>query len=70
MRAEPQPGLGGEAAHVAAYLAFYAWFLYYVYMGQPLEARVGLVLIAAGLPVYIGYRLWASRVPENMLDGE
>ncbi|HEX5088846.1 MAG TPA: DUF664 domain-containing protein [Nocardioides sp.] len=23
MRAEPQPGLGGEAAHVASYLAFY-----------------------------------------------
>jgi hypothetical protein len=44
--------------------------LYYVYVGKPFEARVGLVLIAAGLPVYFVYRLWAKRVPENLLDGE
>jgi APA family basic amino acid/polyamine antiporter len=53
-----------------AYLAFYAWFLYYVYVGQSFEARVGLALIAAGLPVYFAYRQWARRVPENTVDGK
>ncbi|MFN0197016.1 MAG: APC family permease [Planctomycetaceae bacterium] len=34
------------------YLLFYAWFLYYVFVGQPLEAGMGLLLTLIGLPVY------------------
>ncbi|MEX2285486.1 MAG: amino acid permease [Planctomycetaceae bacterium] len=49
----------------AGYIAFYLWFLYYVYAGQPLEARTGLALIAAGIPVYYIYRAWAKRNPQT-----
>jgi len=45
------------------YLAFYSWFLYYVYLAKPFEARVGLCLVAAGLPVYGAWRAWAVRHP-------
>jgi APA family basic amino acid/polyamine antiporter len=51
------------------YLGFYAWFLYYVYLGKPFEAGVGLLLTAAGLPVYYAWRAWAARHPETMHDG-
>jgi APA family basic amino acid/polyamine antiporter len=46
------------------YLGFYLWFLYYVYVGKPFEARVGILLILLGLPVYFGWRAWAARHPQ------
>ncbi|MCA9115935.1 MAG: amino acid permease [Planctomycetaceae bacterium] len=42
-------------------VAFYGWFLWYVYLGKPFEAQVGLVLVAAGLPVYFLYRRWRQH---------
>jgi basic amino acid/polyamine antiporter, APA family len=51
------------------YLAFYTWFLWYVYWGEPLEANVGLLLVALGLPAYYGWRAWARRHPEDLRDG-
>jgi len=39
-----------------AYLLVNAWFLYHVFLGQPVEAVVGLVLIGLGLPVYWWFR--------------
>ena len=47
------------------YLLFYGWFLWQVYLGQPFEAKAGLGLIAAGLPVYFAWRTWASRHPRE-----
>lgn len=45
-----------------AFLLVYVWFLWQVYGSNPLEARLGLLVIAAGLPVYWGYQRWqASR---------
>lgn len=38
------------------FLGVYVWFLSRVYMGNPLESRAGLVLIAVGIPVY-----WLNR---------
>lgn len=51
------------------YLGFYSWFLIQVYGFQPFEAKVGLGLIALGLPVYYAYRFWAKRNPEQLHDG-
>ncbi|HUG93786.1 MAG TPA: amino acid permease [Planctomycetaceae bacterium] len=51
------------------YLAFYTVFLWYVYRDQRLEANVGLVLVALGLPAYFGWRAWAARHPEDVSDG-
>ncbi|MDA0832805.1 MAG: amino acid permease [Planctomycetota bacterium] len=42
------------------YLLFYAWFLYYVFVGQPFEGMMGLLLTAIGLPVY-GIWCWSQR---------
>jgi len=53
-----------------AYLAFYTWFLYYVYLRQPVEASIGVVLILLGLPIYFVYRAWARGNPEVMHDGQ
>lgn len=53
-----------------AYVVFYIWFLYYVYVGKPFEAKVGIGLIALGLPVYYSWRAWAARHPEIMHDGQ
>jgi APA family basic amino acid/polyamine antiporter len=39
----------------------YVWFLMQVYAGKPLESRVGLALIALGLPVYFAFRRWGHR---------
>ena len=38
------------------FLAVYIWFLGQVYLTNPLESRMGLVIIAAGLPVFWLYR--------------
>ena len=35
-----------------AYVAFYGWFLWMVFVGNPGEALIGIGLIALGLPVY------------------
>ena len=51
------------------YLGFYAWFLYEVFLEKQFESIMGLVLIAAGIPVYFGWRAWAARHPENLSDG-
>lgn len=44
-----------------AFLAVYVWFLTQVYQEKPLESRLGLVLIAAGVPVYWVYGVWSRR---------
>lgn len=38
------------------FVAFYVWFLGQVYVGKPLEANAGLLLILLGLPVYYAWR--------------
>ena len=43
------------------FLTVYVWFLAQVYVGKPLESRLGLVLIAFGIPVYYIYRARARR---------
>lgn len=52
------------------YLAFYTWFLYQVYLGNPRESQIGLILIAAGVPFYLGWKYWAARHPEVLHDGQ
>jgi APA family basic amino acid/polyamine antiporter len=44
-----------------AYAAFYLWFLWEVYAGNPAQANIGLGLIALGIPIYFGYQRWANR---------
>jgi APA family basic amino acid/polyamine antiporter len=44
------------------YAAFYAWFLYEVYLGDPLQANIGLGLIALGIPVYYLWQRWPGSV--------
>lgn len=60
----------GYPAVPLAYLAFYTWFLYYVYRGRPAAANIGLVLILAGLPCFYLWKHWATRHPDNPLDGQ
>jgi APA family basic amino acid/polyamine antiporter len=43
-----------------AYAAFYLWFLWEVYVGNPAQANIGLGLIALGIPVYLGYQRWGG----------
>jgi APA family basic amino acid/polyamine antiporter len=38
------------------YTLFYCWFLFEVYRGDPRQAKIGLVLIGLGIPVYFLYR--------------
>ena len=52
------------------YLAFYAWFLLFVFLGQPVDSLIGLGLTALGLPAYFLYRDWARRNPEVTTDGQ
>ena len=40
------------------YIVVYTWFLFYVFMGNPVEALIGLGMIAAGVPVY---RCWREK---------
>jgi amino acid transporter len=39
-----------------AFLLVYVWFLGQIYVDKPLESRVGLILIAIGVPVFFAYR--------------
>ena len=41
------------------YMVVYAWFLVYVFLGNPVEALIGFGLIAAGVPVFY----WWNRKP-------
>ncbi|MDA1166151.1 MAG: amino acid permease [Planctomycetota bacterium] len=41
------------------YMVVYAWFLVYVFLGNPVEALIGLGMIAAGVPVF----WWWNRNP-------
>lgn len=52
------------------YAAFYSWFLFQIYLGNSTEAQIGLGLIAAGIPFYLGWKLWAARHPERLHDGQ
>ena len=38
------------------YIVVYTWFLFYVFMGNPMEALIGLGMIAAGVPVFWWFR--------------
>ena len=42
------------------YIVVYGWFLVYVFLGSPVEAVIGLGMIAAGLPVYAR---WCRQSP-------
>ena len=42
------------------FLCAYTWFLWQVYLHQPLESRIGLILIAAGIPCYWLFQRFAS----------
>ena len=48
-----------------AFLLVYIWFLGQIYLTNPLESRMGLVIIALGLPVYWIYRKFQSPTLEN-----
>ncbi|MEE3367850.1 MAG: amino acid permease [Planctomycetota bacterium] len=48
-----------------AFLLVYIWFLGQIYLTNPLESRMGLVIIALGLPVYWMYRKLQSPPPEH-----
>ena len=48
-----------------AFLIVYLWFLSAVYVSNPLESRVGLVLIGLGIPAFYAYRWWARLDNEN-----
>jgi APA family basic amino acid/polyamine antiporter len=52
------------------YLTFYVWFLFNIYLQYPFESKTGLLLIAAGIPFYYGWRAWAKRNPDPLGDGE
>lgn len=54
----------------AMFVAFYLWFLSQIYIAQPLESRLGLFVIALGLPVYFAYAAYARRHPDNPRDGQ
>ncbi len=54
----------------AVFVLFYLWFLAQIYLGKPWESRLGLLIIALGLPVYFAYQFWAKRHPENPRDGQ
>ena len=54
----------GYPAVPLVFLASYVWFLGQVYVAKPDESHTGLVLIAAGLPVYYAWRWWARRNPQ------
>lgn len=43
------------------FVAVYAWFLREVYVGRPFEARIGLALIALGVPAYYAYAAYENR---------
>lgn len=43
------------------FILAYLWFLQQVYWEKPFESRVGLVLIALGLPVHFGILAWQRR---------
>jgi APA family basic amino acid/polyamine antiporter len=45
------------------YVLFSVWFLYYIYIGSPLLANIGLGLVALGVPVYFAWQAWARRHP-------
>ncbi|MEX0718112.1 MAG: amino acid permease, partial [Planctomycetaceae bacterium] len=51
------------------YLAFYGWFMYHIFRGEPRESLIGLVLTAFGVPAYFLYRRWSRANPENLRDG-
>ncbi|MBM79864.1 MAG: hypothetical protein CMJ78_04640 [Planctomycetaceae bacterium] len=44
------------------YLAFYAWFMVYVFLDKSFESVVGIVLILLGLPLYLS--LWSGNRQE------
>ena len=47
-----------------AFLLVYLWFLGQIYVDKPLESRVGLILIAIGVPVFFAYRAkkkWGTK---------
>ena len=43
-----------------AFVGVYCWFLWRVYLDNPLEARTGLCFIALGVPVFLAFR-WSAR---------
>ncbi|MGE0760721.1 MAG: APC family permease [Pirellulaceae bacterium] len=45
----------------ALFLVIYCWFMYQIYWSNPVEAHVGLGLIALGVPVYWLYRACCVR---------
>jgi APA family basic amino acid/polyamine antiporter len=42
------------------FLSVYVWFMIQIYLNKPLESRIGLLLIALGIPFYFFYQKWSS----------
>ena len=42
------------------FLVAYAWFLAQIYFNSPLESRIGIGLMALGVPVFFAYRKFSS----------
>ena len=49
------------------FLTVYCWFMIQIYLNKPLESRIGLLLIALGIPFYYAYRKWASSKPRSFI---
>jgi basic amino acid/polyamine antiporter, APA family len=47
------------------YAAFYVWFLCEVYLGDPVQANIGLGLIALGIPVYLLWQRSGAKAGES-----
>ena len=43
------------------FVLVYLWFILQVYWTNPLEARMGLVIIALGVPAYVAYRRFCRK---------
>lgn len=50
----------------AAFLVIYVWFMWQIYRGSPVEAHVGILLIALGVPAYWAYQRWGTTGPRTL----
>lgn len=50
------------------FLVAYAWFLSQIYLNSPLESRIGIVLIALGIPIFFVYRKCTHPIAAETRD--
>ena len=53
----------------AAYLIFYSWFLYHVFLYSPFEALIGIAMNLSGIPLLLAGIWWARRGGGGPDDG-